>query len=119
MDRSVAVEGAVMLQERGGLVSSSMSSCPRLGPPAHLGALAQHVQLLHAVSAQVPQAPLSQQEVLMGLAHQREGQVLDPQPQSAHLLRERLPGSQAPHSTVGLLQGQRLLPGFRLPQRPT
>lgn len=86
---------------------------------AHLAALAQHVQLLQTVSAQVPQGPLSQQEVVVGLAHQREAQALHPQPQSARLLGERLSGSQAHHSAVGLLQGQSLLPGDRLQRRPT
>lgn len=86
---------------------------------AHLAALPQHVQVLQAVSGEVAQGPLSQEEVLVGLANQREAQTLDPQPQGAHLLREGVSGSQTHHAAVGLLQGQRLLTGHRLHQQPT
>lgn len=85
---------------------------------AHLAARPQHVQVLQAVPGQVAQGPLSQQEVLVGLTDQREAQTLDPQPQSAHLLGEGVSRSQTQHATVGLLQGQRLLPGHRLHQQP-
>lgn len=86
---------------------------------AHLAALPQHVQLLQAVSPQSAQRPVGQQEVLVGLANQREADILDRHPQSAHLLGEGVSSSEAQHSAVGLLQGQRLLPGRRLHQRPT
>lgn len=89
------------------------------GVGAHLAALPQHVQVLQAVSGQVAQGPLSQHEVLVGLANQREAQTLDPQPQSTHLLREGVSGSEAHRSAVGLLHGQRLLTGHHLHQQPT
>lgn len=95
-----------------------MKTC-RFGVGAYLAALPQHVQVLQAVSGQVAQGSLSEQEVLVGLTNQREAQTLDSQPQSAHLLREGVSGSQTHHPTVGLLQGQHLLAGYRLHQLPT
>lgn len=84
---------------------------------AHLAARPEHVQVVQAVSGQVAEGPLGQQEVLVGLADEGEAQTLDPEPQGAHLLREGVSGSQAHHPAVGLLQGQRLLAGHHLHQR--
>lgn len=84
----------------------------------HLTPLPQHVQVLQAVSGQVAQGSLSQQQVLVGLTDQREGQTLDSQPQSAHLFREGVSSSQTYHSAVGLLQGQSLITWHHLHQLP-
>lgn len=81
---------------------------------AHLAPLPQHVQVLQAVSGQVAQCSLSQQQVLMGLTDEREAQTLDPQPQGAHLLREGISSPEPHHAAVSILQGQILFARYRL-----
>lgn len=86
---------------------------------AHLAPLPQHVQVLQAVAGQVAQCSLSQQQVLVRLTDEREAQTLNPQPQSARLLRERVSGSEPHHAAVGVLQSQILFARHRLHYQPT